>query len=70
MSIELTSPLGTTSQLLATRPADDSTHGLDRWPFTSVQFWGENPSGEWTLKILDQQVENSVQVLSKKLNMV
>ena len=65
MSIELTSPQGTTSQLLATRPNDDSTYGLDRWPFTSVQFWGENPNGQWTLKILDQQVENSVQVVSK-----
>ena len=54
--IDLTSPQGTTSRLLAKRPQDDATYGLDAWPFTSVEFWGENPQGEWTLKISDEKV--------------
>ena len=57
MVIDLTSPQGTTSRLLAKRPADDSTDGLDKWPFTSVEFWGENPNGEWTVTITDERVK-------------
>ena len=57
MVIELTSPQGTTSQLLAKRPLDDSSRGLDKWPFTSVEFWGENPQGDWTVKIQDAKVK-------------
>ena len=60
MVIELTSPQGTTSQLLAKRPLDDSTRGLDKWPFTSVEFWGENPQGNWTVKIRDAKVKKFV----------
>lgn len=57
--IDLTSPQGTTSRLLAKRPQDDATYGLDAWPFTSVEFWGENPQGEWTLKISDEKSDNN-----------
>ena len=57
MVIELTSPQGTASQLLAKRPLDDSSRGLDKWPFTSVEFWGENPQGDWTVKIRDAKVK-------------
>jgi len=59
MVIHLTSPQGTTSRLLAKRPGDDSSRGLDKWPFTSVEFWGEKPQGEWTLKITDEKSANS-----------
>ena len=55
--IQLTSPEGTTSKLLAKRPRDDSTRGLDKWPFTSVEFWGEKPQGEWTVLINDERVK-------------
>ena len=55
--IHLTSPQRTTSRLLAKRPGDDSSRGLDKWPFTSVEFWGEKPQGEWTLKITDEKVK-------------
>lgn len=58
--IKLTSPQGTTSRLLSRRPADDSAYGLDKWPFMSVQFWGENPQGKWTVKIMDVRVKNVV----------
>ena len=64
MVIKLTSPQGTTSQLLAKRPLDDSTDGLHKWPFTSVEFWGENPRGEWTVKIKDDKVLKLVNILT------
>jgi hypothetical protein len=25
------------------------TAGFEDWPFLSVHFWGEDPTGEWTL---------------------
>ena len=28
-----------------------NAEGYDDWPFMSVHFWGENPIGNWTLKI-------------------
>ena len=50
--IELTSPQGTKSILLPYRNYDFiNAEGYDDWPFMSVHFWGENPIGNWTLKI-------------------
>ena len=49
--ISLTSPMKTTSILLPRRPRDDSTEGFQSWSFMSVQFWAENPIGQWTLNI-------------------
>lgn len=51
--IYLTSPSGTRSKLLQERPSDVSPGGFDNWPFLSVQFWGEQPHGIWTLDIED-----------------
>ena len=31
---------------------DIQREGYIDWPFLSVHFWGEDPSGEWTLKFL------------------
>ena len=56
MVIDLVSPQGTTSRLLAKRPLDSSSDGLVKWPFTTVEFWDENPEGEWTVKIRDEKV--------------
>lgn len=56
MVIDLVSPQGTTSRLLAKRPLDNSNDGLAKWPFTSVEFWDENPRGEWTVTIRDEKV--------------
>nr|XP_004550004.2 proprotein convertase subtilisin/kexin type 5 [Maylandia zebra] len=53
LSITLTSPLGTTSQLLANRPLDNSTEGFQNWEFMTAHCWGEQAAGEWTLKIQD-----------------
>ena len=52
IKIELTSPSGTKSILLPYRNYDFvNEEGYDSWPFMSVHFWGENPSGTWRLKI-------------------
>ncbi|XP_029024628.1 proprotein convertase subtilisin/kexin type 5 [Betta splendens] len=53
LSVTLTSPSGTMSQLLANRPLDDSTEGFHNWEFMTTHCWGEQAAGEWTLKIQD-----------------
>jgi len=49
----LTSPHNTHSTLATTRTKDKTTDGLANWSFTTVKFWGETPSGTWTLSITD-----------------
>lgn len=52
IKIELTSPQGTVSTLLPYRNYDFiNKEGYSDWPFMSVQHWGENPVGTWTLKV-------------------
>ncbi|MFT7800399.1 PC3-like endoprotease variant B [Arapaima gigas] len=53
LSVELVSPSGTCSQLLGTRRNDVSPAGLNNWTLMSVQFWGEDPRGSWSLKVKD-----------------
>ncbi|KAL1139588.1 hypothetical protein AAG570_006570 [Ranatra chinensis] len=51
IEIQLTSPAGTKTTLLAKRPHDISRSGFRSWPFMSVHTWGEHPLGVWTLEI-------------------
>ena len=51
IELDLTSPMGTTSNLLPRRPQDTRIGGYRDWPFMSVHFWGEDPSGDWTLTV-------------------
>ncbi|KAL0114583.1 hypothetical protein PUN28_011706 [Cardiocondyla obscurior] len=51
LQIQLTSPQGTRSTLLAKRPHDISKAGFSQWPFMSVHTWGERPHGTWKLEI-------------------
>uniref|UniRef100_A0A224XK28 furin n=1 Tax=Panstrongylus lignarius TaxID=156445 RepID=A0A224XK28_9HEMI len=51
IEIQLTSPAGTKTTLLARRPHDISRSGFRSWPFMSVHTWGENPIGTWMLDI-------------------
>ena len=54
LRILLTSPQGTTSELLAPRDQDyNSADGFKNWPFMSVFHWGENPAGVWKLQVID-----------------
>lgn len=49
--LTLISPQNTTSILLPRRSLDDSPSGFTNWAFTSVHFWGENPTGIWRLLV-------------------
>ena len=51
LRVELTSPSGTVSILLGHRDRDYGTRGYSDWQFMSVMFWGEDPTGEWTLNV-------------------
>jgi hypothetical protein len=62
IQIELTSPKGTTSILLPYRIADTWPGEYRQWPFMSIHFWGENPSGDWTLVIRNSGASGVVQV--------
>lgn len=53
-TIQLKSPAGTISKLLAPRPLDKSLSGFANfrtWPLMSTHTWGENPAGTWRLVI-------------------
>ncbi|KAK2575143.1 hypothetical protein KPH14_008860 [Odynerus spinipes] len=63
LQIQLTSPQGTKSTLLAKRPHDVSKAGFNQWPFMSVHTWGERPHGTWKLEIHNEGryfVENPI----------
>ena len=47
----LTSAQGTTSTLLTKRKRDTHAVSSFSWRFMSVHYWGESPSGLWTLKM-------------------
>ncbi|CAD5210471.1 unnamed protein product [Bursaphelenchus xylophilus] len=49
LKLTLYSPSGTESVLLPPRPQDINQNGFHKWPFLSVQTWGEDPRGTWTL---------------------
>uniref|UniRef100_A0A2S2NKX1 Furin-like protease 1, isoform 1-CRR n=1 Tax=Schizaphis graminum TaxID=13262 RepID=A0A2S2NKX1_SCHGA len=51
IKIDLTSPSGTKSTLLAPRTHDNSHAGFHVWPFMTVHMWGERPFGIWQLTI-------------------
>lgn len=70
IEIELTSPSNTKSILLPYRKHDFINDvGYDSWPFMSVHFWGENPSGLWRLKTTYQSFSGSVFVWNISLTM-
>ena len=54
--IELTSPSpsNTLSVLMDFRSNDILSGSFQEWPFMSVHYWGENPTGTWNLTILYQ----------------
>ncbi|XP_046899715.1 endoprotease bli-4-like isoform X2 [Hypomesus transpacificus] len=53
LSVQLESPAGTVSVLLAPRRNDDWTGGLRNWTLMTVHSWGETPHGPWALKVTD-----------------
>ena len=51
LKIRLSSPRGTQSWLLLPRPKDRMGDRFNDWPFLSVHYWGEDPTGEWRLEV-------------------
>nr|CAD2152651.1 unnamed protein product [Meloidogyne enterolobii] len=51
LKLTLFSPMGTRSVLLPPRPQDYNQNGFHKWPFLTVQMWGEDPRGIWTLLV-------------------
>ena len=60
--IELTSPQGTTSILLPYRILDSWPGEYYQWPFMSVHFWGEDPTGDWTLTVRNRGLSGILEV--------
>ena len=58
--IEHTSPSGTLSTLLSHRDNDGSGGGYINWPFMSVMFWGEDPTGEWSLSVITRSPTEAI----------
>ena len=62
IQIELTSPQGTTSILLPYRILDSWPGEYYQWPFMSVHFWGEDPTGNWTLTVRNRGLSGILEV--------
>ncbi|GLB34764.1 putative kex protein [Lyophyllum shimeji] len=54
VEIEIISPNGVTSVLAKKRSGDRAHSGFPGWMFMSVKHWGEDPVGNWTIKVTDQ----------------
>lgn len=70
IQIELISPSGTTSVLLPYRDLDFvNAQGYEDWPFTSVQHWGEDPQGVWTLNVTYRSLSAHATVIGAELTL-
>ncbi|KAK1157158.1 proprotein convertase subtilisin/kexin type 4-like [Acipenser oxyrinchus oxyrinchus] len=67
LSITLTSPRGTRSTLVAIRPFDTSTLGYSDWSFMTTHSWDEDPSGLWTLELLNKGDYRNTGILTRFL---
>ncbi|KIJ69114.1 hypothetical protein HYDPIDRAFT_79892 [Hydnomerulius pinastri MD-312] len=57
VEVELVSPNGVKSVLAAPRSQDHAKAGFQGWRFMSIKHWGEDPVGEWKIKVSDQSDE-------------
>ena len=62
IKMDLTSPRGTTSTILPHRFEDTGSEGYNEWPFLSVHFWGEYPTGTWNLTVFNTGEKGTVRV--------
>ncbi|KAH8827302.1 peptidase S8/S53 domain-containing protein [Flagelloscypha sp. PMI_526] len=56
VEVEVVSPTGIRSVLAEPRSMDIATSGFPGWTFMSVKHWGENPIGDWTVRVWDQNI--------------
>ncbi|KAK1236417.1 pheromone processing endoprotease [Marasmius sp. AFHP31] len=54
VEVEIVSPNGILSVLGGRRADDADADGYPGWTFMSVKHWGENPVGNWTIRVSDQ----------------
>ena len=52
ITVDLTSPSGTTVQLISTRSYDTDSTGFKDWKLNTVFMFGENPTGMTTPTIV------------------
>lgn len=57
VEVEVVSPHGVKSVLASTRQGDQADTGYPGWTFMSVKHWGEDPVGDWIIKVSDQETE-------------
>ncbi|KAJ7632928.1 peptidase S8/S53 domain-containing protein [Roridomyces roridus] len=58
VEVEIRSPTGIRSVLAGKRSGDAADTGFPGWTFMSVKHWGEDPIGDWTIKVSDQHSES------------
>ncbi|KAI3383057.1 hypothetical protein SNEBB_011349 [Seison nebaliae] len=51
IQLTLTSPSGTSSEMLSFRHKDKTAEGINYFPFMTTHNWGEHPNGKWNLTI-------------------
>ena len=69
ITMTLTSPRNTSSTILHERERDTVSEGYDNWPFLSVHFWGEFPTGNWTLTVQNRGENGTVVVSNLSLTL-
>ncbi|KAH9952067.1 peptidase S8/S53 domain-containing protein [Amylocystis lapponica] len=62
VEVELVSPNGIRSVLAAKRYGDNARSGFPGWTFMSVKHWDENPVGDWTIRVSDQNRQDTTGV--------
>ncbi|KAF4576326.1 peptidase S8 family protein [Pleurotus pulmonarius] len=55
VEVEVISPKGIKSVLAGARYGDMADTGFPGWTFMSIKHWGEDPVGDWTIKVSDQK---------------
>ncbi|KAL0946529.1 hypothetical protein HGRIS_012738 [Hohenbuehelia grisea] len=55
VEVEIISPKGIHSVLAGTRFGDSANTGFPGWTFMSIKHWGEDPVGDWTIRVADQK---------------
>lgn len=60
VEVDLISPNGIVSKLAEKRPRDTDKGGFKKWTFSTVAHWGEEGTGNWTIKVRNVGEENTI----------
>ncbi|THH12013.1 hypothetical protein EW145_g287 [Phellinidium pouzarii] len=58
VEVELVSPNGFKSILAGRRKYDSDSDGFRGWTFMTIKHWDENPIGNWSIRVSDQNSED------------